>query len=116
MTLDELITGYSADGGKLTGDDLQAASRTAWRHLYSRTFGRVYSDDDHGALIQQCFNDLVGAAYQRSNGGNLASQSVGSWSQSYVDGNGNQTDSQVYAGIIQQWLGDTGLLYRGWPG
>lgn len=116
MTLDELITGYSADGGKLTGDDLQAASRTAWRHLYSRTFGRVYSDDDNGALIQQCFDDLVDAAYQRSNGGNLASQSVGSWSQSYVDGNGSQTDSQVYAGIIQQWLGDTGLLYRGWPG
>lgn len=116
MTLDELITGYSADGGKLTGDDLQAASRTAWRHLYSRTFGRVYSDDDNGALIQQCFDDLVDAAYQRSNGGNLASQSVGSWSQSYVDGNGSQTDSQVYAGIIQQWLGGTGLLYRGWPG
>lgn len=116
MTLDELITGYSADGGKLTGDDLQAASRTAWRHLYSRTFGRVYSDDDHGALIQQCFGDLVDAAYQRSSGGNLASQSVGSWSQSYVDGDGNQTDSQVYSGIIQQWLGGTGLLYRGWPG
>ena len=82
MTLDELITGYSADGGKLTGDDLQAASRTAWRHLYSRTFGRVYSDDDHGALIQQCFDDLVDAAYQRSSGGNLASQSVGGWSES----------------------------------
>ena len=116
MTLDELIIGYSADGGKLTGDDLQAASRTAWRHLYSRTFGRVYSDDDHGTLIQQCFDDLVDAAYQRSSGGNLSSQSVGSWSQSYVDGNGSQTDSQVYSGIIQQWLGGTGLLYRGWPG
>ncbi len=114
MTLDELITGYSASGGKLTGDDLQAASRTAWRHLYSRTFGRVYSDDDHGELIQQCFNDLIAAVYQRGHGGNLASQSVGSWSQSYADG--NQTSNQIYAGIIRQWLGDTGLLYRGWPG
>ncbi len=114
MTLDELITGYATDGGRVTGDDLQAASRTAWRHLYSRTFGRVYSDDDHGELIQQCFNDLVGAVYQRGHGGNLASQSVGSWSQSYADG--SQTSDQIYADIIQQWLGDTGLLYRGWPG
>ena len=114
MTLDELITGYATDGGKLTGDDLQAASRTAWRHLYDRTSGRVYTDDTHMELIQQCFNELADAVYQRSSGGTLSSQSVGSWSQSYVDGNGSQTDSQVYAGIIQQWLGGTGLLYRGW--
>lgn len=113
MTLNELISGYTADGGKLSGDDLRAASRTAWRCLYDRTFGRVYSDDDHGELIQQCFNELVGIIYQRG-GGTLASQSVGSWNQSYVDGSGGQTDDQVYAGIIRQWLGDTGLLYRGW--
>ena len=114
MTLDELITGYATDGGRVTGDDLQAASRTAWRHLYSRTFGRVYTDDTHMELIQQCFNDLLEAVYQRGHGGNLASQSVGSWSQSYADG--TQTSDQIYSGIIQQWLGDTGLLYRGWPG
>ena len=29
MTLNELISGYTADGGKLSGDDLRAASRTA---------------------------------------------------------------------------------------
>lgn len=114
MTFHELISGYTTRGGKLSGDDLQAAGRTAWRHLYGRTFGRVYSDDTHMDLIQECFDDLVDTVYRRSHGGALASQSVGSWSQSYVDGDGNQTDSQVYADIIRQWLGDTGLLYRGW--
>mgnify|MGYP002605233601 FL=1 len=114
MTLNELISGYTADGGKLSGDDLRAASRTAWRCLYDRTFGRVYSDDDHVELIQQCFDELVDAVHQRWHGGTLASQSVGSWSQSYADG--SQTSDQIYADIIRQWLGDTGLLYRGWPG
>ena len=114
MTLDELITGYSASGGKLTGDDLQAASSTAWRHLYSRTFGRVYSADDHMDLVQVCFDELVDTVYQLNQNGALASQSVGSWSQSYVDNNGGQTTEQVCAAIIRQWLGGTGLLYRGW--
>ena len=114
MTLLELTTGYTAAGGMVTGAQLQAAARTAWRQLYDRSFGRIYSDDSHGELVQACFNELVDCIFQRSSGGALASQSVGSWSQSYVDGNGGKTDDQVYAGIIRQWLGDTGLLYRGW--
>lgn len=113
MTLDELITGYAAGGGNLSGDDLQAASRTAWRYLYDRTFGRVYNTDDYMELVQACFDELVECIWQRRNGV-LASQSVGNWSQSYVDGNGGQTTDQVCAAIILQWLGGTGLLYRGW--
>ena len=65
-------------------------------------------------LVQLCFNDLVETVNQINQGGALASQSVGSWSQSYVDNNGGQTTEQVCAAIIRQWLGETGLLYRGW--
>lgn len=114
MTLDKLITGYTVGGGTLAGNELQAASRTAWRYLYDRTCGRVYSTEDHMDLVQSCFNELVACIFQRSGGGALASQSVGSWSQSYVDGNGGQTTDQICAAIIRQWLGETGLLYRGW--
>lgn len=113
MMLQELITGYTAAGGKLTGDDLRTTSRAAWRVLYYRTFGRVYSDDSHDDLIQECFNELVDTIHRLTEDGALASQTVGSWSQSYTDGSGGQSYDQVFAGIVQQWLSETGLLYRG---
>ena len=115
MTLQDLLTAYQASGGPLGDKELRAAGRKAWSLLCQQTMDRLYIYAGEPEPVEQCFCELVEAINQREAHGVLASESVGQWSQGYVNPNEGQTSDQVYAGIIRRWLGETGLLYRGWP-
>lgn len=115
MTLQDLITAYQASGGSLGDKELQAAGYKAWSYLCQQTMDRLYIYDGDMDPVERCFCELVEAIHQREAQGVIASESVGQWSQGYVNPNEGQTADQVYAGIIPRHLGETGLLYRGWP-
>lgn len=115
MTLQDLLTTYQQSGGTLDGRELQAAANKAWSYLCQQTMDRLYCYDGDSGPVERCFCELVEAIGQREAQGVLTSESVGQWSQGYVNPNEGQTSTQVYVGIIRRHLGETGLLYRGWP-
>lgn len=115
MTLQDLLTAYQASGGPLGDKELQEAGYKAWSCLCQQTMDRLHTYSKDLEPVKRCFCELVEAIHQRETQGVLASESVGQWSQGYVNPNEGQTSGQVYAGIIRRWLGETGLLYRGWP-
>lgn len=115
MTLQDLLTAYQASGGALSEQELQAAGYKAWSVLCQQTMDRVHTYGGDPEPVKRCFCELVEAVHLREARGVLQSESVGQWSQGYVDPDAGQTPGQVYAGIVRRWLGETGLLYRGWP-
>lgn len=115
MTLQDLITAYQASGGALGGQELQAAGCKAWSYLCQQTMERLHTYGMDPAPVERCFCELVEAIHQREAQGVLASESLGQWSRSYVNPDEGLTGPQAYAGIIRRWLGETELLYRGWP-
>lgn len=115
MTLQNLCTAYQASGGDLPEQTLRTAGRKAWSLLCQQTMDRVLSYGGDPEPVERCFRELVEAVHLREVQGVLASESVGQWSQSYVNPDEGQTSRQVYDGIIRRHLGETGLLFRGWP-
>lgn len=115
MTLQDLLTAYQASGGELSGKELQTAGNKAWSLLCQQTMDRLYSYDGNTEPVERCFCELVESIHLREAQGVLQSESVGQWTQGYVNPDQGQTSGQVYAGIIRRWLGETELLYRGWP-
>lgn len=114
MTEELLLTGYTAAGGTLSGESLTRLSREMWRLLLLETRGRVAEADlttPEGALIQQCYNDLLTAGAE-TEGGMLVSESLGQWSRSYRE---EKSRNGLLREILRSYLGETGLLYRGWP-
>lgn len=75
-------------------------------------------DSQNKALMAKKTADAIS-----SGNGEIKSETVGSWSQSYVTASdymqsGNSTDieknnRQIYANIANEYLSNTGLLYRG---
>lgn len=118
MTLDDLILSYTLNGGTLSGNELQTAARAAWSNLFQQTRGRLYTVDDDAVIsdaVNNCFMELVDTIHAREVAGIITSESVGQWSRTRKDTAEGQTNTQIYTGIINRWLGGTGLLYRGWP-
>lgn len=115
MTLQDLITAYQASGGILTDTALKTAGHKAWSLLCQQTMDRLYTYDGDPEPVEQCFCELVDTIHRREAQGVLASESVGQWSQSYTDADAGQPSVQIYGSIIRRHLGETGLLYRGWP-
>ena len=74
------------------------------------TFGRAtsYSTDDAVKMAACSVADTILA---EENGGELTSQTVGSWSRSYVTS--NKTSDQRLYDAARMYLAYTGLLYRG---
>ncbi len=117
MTLSDLLAFYTASGGTLSGNELQAAGRTAWSYLFQQTRGRLYSVEDDATMdaVKKCFAELVETIHRRETIGIITSETVGQWSRTSKDTEEGQTNAQIYTEIINRWLGGTGLLYRGWP-
>lgn len=114
MTEEMLLTAYTAAGGTLTGEALAAGSREAWRRLLLETRGAVTkteSDTPEGALIVQCFHDLVEFCARYKEGVPVA-ESLGQWSRQYRQ---ERSREDMIRSILRSYLGETGLLYRGWP-
>ena len=114
MTLSDLLTGYAQDGGTLTGDALRRSVGEVWPLMLSETRQRVLSvdaDSETGAAVQACFDAMVDAA--GTDTGALQSETLGQWSRTYRDT--GRTREAALKNLLRQYLGETGLLYRGWP-
>lgn len=111
MTLTQLITSYQTAGGALTGDALADSASEVWALMLSESRGRMLEADDTGPLyelVAQCFRHMVEYA---AGGEALQSETLGQWTRTYRD-SGRGRDRQLLT-ILRQYLGETGLLYRG---
>lgn len=118
MKLVDLINNYNSSGGTVPSNELQTVANAAWSYLHHHTMGRIVNHCGCFPApdpVDMCFAELVDTIYQRHNKRIVASRSVDSWSESYVDPAGGKTTDQVCAGIIRRWLSGTDLLYRGCP-
>lgn len=114
MTLTKLLSDYQTAGGSLTGEPLYQAADAVWALLLGESRGRILEADDIGPeaqLIAQCFRHLVEYA---AGGEELQSETLGQWTKTYRSGDKNRDKTML--SILRQYLGETGLLYRGWPG
>ena len=113
MTREELMTAFIAAGGRSSGAELERLGQEAWHLMLGQSRGRVKKvepDTPEGCLVKDCFRALVedGAA---SGQGIVASETLGQWSRTYRD-DGKSRDQRRTA-ILREYLGETGLLYRG---
>ena len=113
MTLSDLLTAYADGGGALTGEALRSSVQEAWPLMLLETRNRVLGVDpesETGKAVRQCFAAMVDAASEDP--GALRSETLGQWSRTYQDGGRSREETLKY--ILRQYLGETGLLYRGW--
>lgn len=115
MTQQDLFAAYQASGGVLKDAELQAAGNQAWSYLCQQTMDRIYCYGARTEPVERCFCELVDTIHRQQTQGVVSSETVGQWSRSYVNLSEGQNSTQIYTGIINRWLGGTGLLYRGWP-
>jgi hypothetical protein len=71
----------------------------------------VQEEDAEGTLIRQAFGDMVDLAAETAQG-EVQSETLGQWSRTYRD-SGRQREAKLQ-NVLRQYLGETGLLYRGW--
>lgn len=122
-------------GTAIKEDDFPRLSLRASSFLDYYTQGRAAQNPDLDALKMACcaiaeqhqYIDTAQALAQKSlstsleSGGELQSQTVGSWSKTYRSGGDSaqqalssvQTAQAALGAIAQQYLAGTGLLYRG---
>lgn len=113
MTLSELLTAYADGGGTLTGEALRRSVQEAWPLMLLETRNRVLGVDpesETGEAVRQCFDALVEAA--SGDPGALRSETLGQWSRTFQDS--GRSREETLRMILRQYLGETGLLYRGW--
>lgn len=115
MTLDELMQRYD---GTLSEQELEEAGQAAWGHLTQQTMGRIQDPDcgDDPGLAEAadlCFRELVECIHGFGAHGQLTRETVGDWTRTYASG--SACLEEQCRGIIRRWLGETALLYRGWP-
>lgn len=107
------MTAYAAAGGRISGAELERLGREVWRLMLGQSRGRVQKvepDTPEGCLVKDCFRALVEDCAE-SGQGTVASETLGQWSRTYRD-DGKSRDQQRIS-ILREYLGETGLLYRG---
>lgn len=99
--------------GKMSEEDFNRLSRQASAYIDQVTFGRA--GGSHPETVQSKIKDACCAVadvmLKKEQGGEIASQSVGSWSKSFAS-SGKTMDQQQYDAAAL-YLGMTGLMYRG---
>lgn len=95
--------------GQLAAADFDRVSVTAGAALEQLTMGRsaAHADDE---IVQLAFCAVCDATAQNERG-ELASQSVGSWSKTYKTTD-KSAEQRLYDAVFP-YLSATGLLYRG---
>lgn len=106
-------------GGALTEEEFARAATRASSFLdyFTRNKAKDYTGDELKmcccALAEQ-YQIIENAQAQSMSGGELQSQTVGSWSKSYRSGTETAVAArEALAGIATRYLAHTGLLYRG---
>lgn len=108
------MTAYAAAGGRSSGAELDRLAQDTWRLMLGQSRGRVKDvdpDTPEGCLVKDCFRVLVEDGAE-SGQGTVASETLGQWSRTYRDE--GRTREQRRIAILRDYLGETGLLYRGW--
>lgn len=106
-------------GSALTEEEFARAATRAGSFLdyFTRGKSKTYTGDELKmcccALAEQ-YQIIENAQTQSMSGGELQSQTVGAWSKTYKSGTETAAAArETLAGIAMQYLGHTGLLYRG---
>lgn len=106
-------------GSALTEEEFARAATRAGSFLdyYTRGKSKTYTGEELKmcccALAEQ-YQIIENAQTQSMSGGELQSQTVGAWSKTYKSGTETAAAArETLAGIAMQYLGHTGLLYRG---
>lgn len=106
-------------GSALTEEEFTRAATRASSFLdyFTRNRAKAYTGDELKmcccALAEQ-YQIIESAQAQSMSGGELQSQTVGSWSKSYRSGTETAAAArEALAGIATRYLAHTGLLYRG---
>lgn len=99
--------------GAMPEEDFNRLSRQASAYIDKVTFGRAAKN--HNSAIQEKIKDACCAVadvlLKKEQGGELTSQTVGSWSKSFAS-SGKTMDQQQYEAAAL-YLGMTGLMYQG---
>lgn len=115
MTLETLLERYTTQGGTLSGTALKQSGGCAWSHLVQQTMGRIEAcGDGSETQIFSCFQELTDTIGKTQAQARLTRETVGDWTRTY--GEPTVSTEETCREIIRRHLGETGLLYRGWPG
>ncbi len=110
MTGADLYQGY---GG--LREEISQVAEGVWALLLAQTRGRVLAvdpDSDMGELVQAAYDAMIDCAAENS-AGQLQSETLGQWTRTYRDT--GRTPEQQQLTLLREYLGESGLLYRGWP-
>lgn len=97
--------------GAMPEADFNRLSRQASAYLDGATFGNIKDKWLEDERVKDACCAVVDALYRQEQGGEVASESTGSWSRSYITS--GKTAEQNIASIARSYLGNTGLLYGG---
>lgn len=103
--------------GTMPEEDFNRLSRRASAYIAARTFGRSDRSDlsaDFQGKIKDACCAVSDAMLERDSGGELVSQSVGSWSKSFAP-SGKTSNQKIYEAAAL-YLAATGLMYQGGGG
>lgn len=115
MTSESLLERYAAQGGSLSGTALAQAGGRAWSHLVQQTMGRIERPGaDSEDRVFACFQELTDTIGKLQSQARLTRETVGDWTRTYGEPTASMEDT--CREIVRRHLGETGLLYRGWPG
>lgn len=98
-------------GGAMPEADFNRLSRQASAYLDSATFGNAKDEWLDDERVKDACCAIADVLYNQEQGGEVSSESTGSWSRSYVTS--GKTAEQAVSAIVQAYLGNTGLLYGG---
>lgn len=99
------------NGNAIPASDFPRLAIRASAYLDSITFGRISSDavSDKVKMATCAIADLY---YKDEKGGELASETVGSYSRSFNKAKPKTLEVKLWTEAVM-YLGNTGLLYRG---
>lgn len=97
-------------GSAMPASVFERLSERASEYLDSITFGRITEDPTMEVRLACCA--VAEELLRQEDGGMVSSESVGSWHRTYSTGD-SDPDRRLYT-TASQYLGRTGLLYRGW--
>lgn len=97
--------------GTMPAADFTRLSRKASAHLDRLTFGRIDKTWAVDERVKDACCAVADVLYMQEQGGEIASESTGGWSRSYVTT--GKTVSKSIREAARLYLGNTGLLYCG---
>lgn len=91
--------------------DFYGLSRQASAYLDQVTFGRIRGEWEQDSRVKDACCAIVEILYRQEQGGEVASETLGRWTRNYAAS--GMTSAQRMYEVAVQYLGTTGLLYRG---